>query len=119
MEKQKGAMLAKGWLLGVQFEALFENDLYFEICAAANRKADKLRAAIDASGYTYLIKNTTNQVFPILPNALLDELSKSFTFVRQQKIDNEHTAVRFCTSWATTDEEVEALCNAICNTAVR
>jgi len=117
--KQRGAMLAKGWLLGVQFEALFENDLYFEICAAANRKADKLRAAIDASGYTYLIKNTTNQVFPILPNALLDELSKSFTFVRQQKIDNEHTAVRFCTSWATTDEEVEALCNAICNTAVR
>ena len=113
--KQRGAMLAKGWLLGVQFEALFENDLYFDICASANRKADKLRAAISAAGYDYLIENTTNQVFPVLPNTLLDKLSESFTFVRQQKIDSGNTAVRFCTSWATTDEDVQKLCDAICD----
>ena len=117
--KQRGAMLAKGWLLGVQFEALFENDLYFEICAAANRKADMLRNAIDNAGYSYLIRSTTNQVFPILPNALLDKLSKSFTFIRQQKMDDQHTAVRFCTSWATTDEEINALCQAVCNQSDR
>ena len=111
--KQRGAMLAKGWLLGVQFEALFENDLYFDICAAANRKADMLRDAISASGYTYLIESTTNQVFPILPNVVLDELSKGFTFIRQQKMDDGHTAVRFCTSWATTDDEINSLCEAI------
>lgn len=115
MIKQRGAMLAKGWLLGVQFEALFENDLYFEICAAANRKADKLRAAIDASGYTYLIESRTNQVFPILPDGLLDKLSGSFTFIRQQRVDSHHTAVRFCTSWATTEDEINALCQAICD----
>ena len=115
MIKQRGAMLAKGWLLGVQFEALFENDLYFEICASANRKADRLRSAIDKSGYTYLIKSTTNQVFPILPNTMLDKLSGSFTFIRQQKMDDNHTAVRFCTSWATSEDEINALCQAICN----
>lgn len=119
MIKQRGAMLAKGWLLGVQFEALLENDLYFEICSAANRKADQLRAAIDASGYSYLIKNTTNQVFPILPNVLLNKLSNSFTFIRQQKVDSEHTAVRFCTSWATTEDEINKLCEAICNNTDR
>ena len=112
-------MLAKGWLLGVQFEALFENDLYFEICAAANKKADKLRTAIDASGYNYLIESTTNQVFPILPNDLLDKLSDSFTFIRQQKVDGHHTAVRFCTSWATTEDEINALCQAICGNTDR
>lgn len=115
MIKQRGAMLAKGWLLGAQFEALFENDLYFEICAAANKKADQLRAAIDALGYTYLIEGTTNQVFPILPNDLLDKLSNNFTFIRQQKMDDQHTAVRFCTSWATTDDDINALCKAIFN----
>ena len=113
MIKRQGAMLAKGWLLGVQFEALFENNIYFDICAKANKKADMLRSTIDELGYNYLIKSTTNQVFPILPNALLDRLSGGFTFVRQQVIDENHTAVRFCTSWATLPENVEQLCNDI------
>ena len=115
MIKQRGAMLAKGWLLGIQFEALFENDLYFHITANANEKADRLRAVLGEMNYPLLVPGTTNQVFPILPNTLLDRLSDEFTFLRQEVVDDAHTAVRFCTSWATGEEEISALCNAIRN----
>jgi threonine aldolase len=113
MIKQRGAMLAKGWLLGLQFQALLENDLYFEIAAHANRLADQLRETLDDLGYQLLISGNTNQVFPILPNRVLDALSKEFTFSLQEIIDDEHKAVRFCTSWATTQESMDALCDAL------
>ena len=113
MIKQRGAMLAKGWLLGLQFQALLENDLYFEIAEQANRLADQLRETLDELGYQLLIPGNTNQVFPILPNYVLDGLSKEFTFSLQETIDEEHKAVRFCTSWATTQESVDALCDAL------
>lgn len=113
MIKQRGAMLAKGWLLGVQFQALLENDLYFEIAAKANQFAEQLRRTLDLLGYQELIPNTTNQVFPILPNELLDALSADFTYSLQEVIDDGHKAVRFCTSWATTQESVDALCDAL------
>lgn len=111
--KQRGAMLAKGWLLGLQFEVLFENNLYFDITAQANEKADRIRKTLSELNYPLLVPGNTNQVFPILPNSLLDILSDNFTFLRQETIDDGHTAVRFCTSWATGEEEISALCQAL------
>ena len=111
--KQHGAMLAKGRLLGVQFDALFTDDLYFRIAKQANRLADQIRATLETLGYPLLIPGTTNQVFPILPDSLLERLSKEFSFTEQQRIDDTHRAVRFCTSWATKAENVERLCSAL------
>lgn len=111
--KQRGGMLAKGWLLGLQFDALLKDDLYFEIAEHANKLADQLRNTLKKLGYRQLIANTTNQVFPVLPNQLLEMLSKEFTFTHQETVDNSNTAVRFCTSWATTQESMDALCAAL------
>ena len=107
--KQRGGMLAKGRLLGVQFGALLENGLYFEIAAKAVHLADQLRATFDEIGASYLVPGITNQIFPILPDRLLDELAKNFMFTEMERIDDTHRAVRFCTSWATTQENVDAL----------
>ena len=108
--KQHGGMLAKGRLLGVQFKALFEDDLYFKIGDHAIALADQIRATLDEIGVPCLIPGTTNQIFPILSDALLAELSKEFTFVEQERVSATHRAVRFCTSWATTRENTDALC---------
>lgn len=113
MIKQRGAMLAKGWLLGLQFEALFEDNLYFEITSSANKYADELRSVLAELNYPLLVPGNTNQVFPILPNVLLYKLADEFTFLRQEYIDCDHTAVRFCTSWATDRSSIDALCRAI------
>ena len=111
--KQHGGMLAKGRLLGVQFDALFTNNLYFCIAKRANILADRIRDTLNDLGYPLLIPGTTNQVFPILPDKLLVRLSEEFSFTEQQRIDDSHRAVRFCTSWATTEENVDRLCKAI------
>lgn len=111
--KQRGGMLAKGWLLGLQFDALLDNNLYFDIALHANELADQLRTTIKSCGYEMLVENTTNQVFPILPNELLERLSEDFTFSLQQIIDDSHKAVRFCTSWATTQQSIDLLCDTI------
>ena len=111
--KQHGAMLAKGWLLGLQFDALLKNNLYFEIAKKANEYADQLRQTLNRLGYPQLVACNTNQVFPILPNTLLDKLEKDFTFSQQENIDECHRAVRFCTSWATTQTAIDALCAAL------
>ena len=108
--KQRGGMLAKGRLLGVQFGALMENDLYLEIAAHAVRLADQIRATLDKMGVSYLVPGITNQIFPILSDSFLDELSKNFMFTEMERVDENHRAVRFCTSWATTQENVDALC---------
>ena len=96
--KQRGAMLAKGRLLGIQFEALFEDGLYFEISRHATELAMKLRAACTAKGYPFLVDSMTNQQFPILPNSLIERLKVKFAFSLWQPTDAAHTAVRFCTS---------------------
>jgi threonine aldolase len=111
--KQHGGMLAKGWLLGVQFEALLENGLYFDISAHADRMADMLRSTLEKHGYPLLVDGVTNQVFAVLPDLLLEKLSSDFTFSEQERVDETHRAVRFCTSWATKPEDVIALCNRI------
>lgn len=107
--KQKGGMLAKGRLLGVQFEALFENGLYMEISRHAIRLAEKLRAAFEEMEVPFLVSNRTNQIFPILPDALLERLAEKYGFCYQERVDEEHSAVRFCTSWATPEENVDSL----------
>ena len=108
--KQHGGMLAKGRLLGIQFGVLFEDDLYFEAGAYADRLADQMRDTLESLGCPMLVEGVTNQLFPILPDAVLAELSKEFSFVTMDKIDEDHHAVRFCTSWATKQENVDKLC---------
>ena len=110
MIKQHGGMLAKGRLLGVQFCALMEDNLYFRIGAHAVAMADQIRATFDDLGVPYLVPGITNQIFPILSDAFLAELEKNFTFVEQERVSPTHRAVRFCTSWATTQENTDALC---------
>jgi len=111
--KQHGGMLAKGRLLGIQFCALLENGLYFKIAEHANALADQIRTTLSNLGYELLVPGTTNQIFPILPDALLSKLRENFSFTEQQRMDESHRAVRFCTSWATTQENVDALCRAL------
>lgn len=111
--KQHGGMLAKGRLLGVQFRVLFEDDLYFQISAHAVKMADRIRGALDEIGASYLVPGITNQIFPILPDSLLEELGKNFMFTEMERVDDTHRAVRFCTSWATKPEHVDALCDEL------
>lgn len=111
--KQHGAMLAKGRLLGLQFDVLMTDNLYFDIAAQAVAQADRIRQVLDRAGVTYLVPGTTNQIFPILSDALLAQLSQDFAFTEQQRVDQHHRAVRFCTSWATRQEQVEALCSRL------
>ena len=115
MIKQRGGMLAKGWLLGAQFDALLEDDLYFTICARANRQADQIRQTLADLGYPLLVPGSSNQIFPILPDRLLEKLGKEFTFSDNGRVDADHRVVRFCTSWATEQASVDALCEALKN----
>jgi threonine aldolase len=108
--KQRGGMLAKGRLLGVQFDALFEDDLYFSISAHAARMADKLRGKFEELGYAFFMPPQTNQLFPILPEKLRKKLGEKYTFIEMDQLDEDLRVCRFCTSWATRPENVEALC---------
>lgn len=105
--KQKGAMLAKGRLLGIQFLELFTDDLYLTLAGHANRMAMKIAAAIRDAGYSFLTESTTNQIFPILPQKIIERLSEKYLFYVWQKIDGEYSAIRLITSWATAEEEVD------------
>ena len=90
-------------------------NLYLEIAAHADRMADRIRQTLSELNYPLLVDGVTNQIFPILPDSLLDQLKTEFTFSEQQRIDATHRAVRFCTSWATTEDAVDALCLALKN----
>ena len=109
--KQHGGMLAKGRLLGVQFDALLMDNLYFEISAHADALADRLRDTLLSLDVPFLVPGVTNQLFPILPDVVLGKLSEKYVFCEQQRVDEAHRAVRFCTSWATKPEAVDSLCN--------
>lgn len=110
MIKQHGGMLAKGRLLGVQFDALMEDDLYFKIAARADRLADKLRTQMKSLNIPFMVENTTNQIFPILPDSVLAKLDEKYVYCEMERMDETHRGVRFCTSWATKEENVDALC---------
>ncbi len=113
--KQRGGMLAKGRLLGVQFTAAFEDNLYFDMASHANDLAMLIRDACTKKGYAFITESTTNQQFPILPNAVLDRLKANYEYCFWQKIDDDHSAVRFCTSWATKETDVMRLVKDIQN----
>lgn len=111
--KQGGGMLAKGRLLGIQFKELLRDGLYFELAAKADAQAMRIRDAFKAKGYDFLVDSPTNQQFPILKTADVKRLEEDFVFSVWKTIDEEHTAVRFCTSWATLDSAVDKLISAI------
>lgn len=107
--KQKGALLAKGRLLGIQFLELFQDDLYFELAAHANKMAMKIADAVREKGYGFLTPPATNQVFPILPRKLIDRLSKKYAFYEWEAMEGDRAAVRLITSWATPESKVDEL----------
>lgn len=107
--KQNGALLAKGWLLGVQFDVLFTNQLYLEISKNAIARAMELKQGLLDRGYQLYCDSYTNQQFVILPDEKLEEFNKSVTSTFWEKVDATHTAIRLVTSWATTKTEVEQL----------
>ena len=113
MIKQHGGMLAKGRLLGLQFDILLQNDLYFQLAKHADEKADQIRAVLAELEYPLYVPGTTNQIFVTMPDAVLDELAKTCTFTQECRVDAQHRAVRFCTSWATKQENVDLLCNTL------
>ncbi len=104
--KQHGAMVAKGRLSGVQFDALFTDELYFEIGKHAIRMAEKLKALFAEKGYPFFIDSPTNQQFIILENEEMERLKPHVTFSFWEPADESHTVVRFATSWSTTEEDI-------------
>ena len=104
--KQKGALPAKGRLIGIQFYELFRTNLYFDSAAHAVKMASKLAEAVKNAGYEFLYQPVSNQIFPVLPDTLIDELHKKYDFYVWKKINKTHSAVRLVCSWATKEETV-------------
>ena len=109
MVKQQGALLAKGRLLGIQFDVLFTDGLYFSISKNAIATANRLKAGFAAKGYRFFMDSPTNQIFLVLENAQLAALEGKAKFGFWEKFDDTHTVVRIATSWATRMEEIEQL----------
>ncbi len=107
--KQHGALLAKGWLLGLQFDTLFTDELYFEISKNAIEMADILRNELIQRGYRIYIDSPTNQQFIVLEDDRLKELSEHVRYGFWEKPDDKHTVIRLATDWATTREDIEEL----------
>ena len=109
MVKRRGAMIAKGRLNALQFDALFTDGLYEKICAPAVKLAIKLRDGLKAKGYRFALESPTNQQFIIVENSRLPELQSKVVYSFIEKYDAEHTVIRLATSWATTEEQVDEL----------
>ncbi|WEV66392.1 aminotransferase class I/II-fold pyridoxal phosphate-dependent enzyme [Bifidobacterium sp. ESL0764] len=107
--KQHGALLAKGWLLGLQFDTLFTDGLYTKIARNANEKADQIREALKAKGYQLAYENPTNQVFVVMDQPTIERLGAEVNMDFLEKYDDTHSVMRFCTSWATTQEHTDQL----------
>ncbi len=107
--KQHGAVLAKGFVAGLQFDALFTDGLYYKIGHTAISAADRIRAALRQKGYIQPFDAPTNQIFITLTQKKLEELSEKVVMSFWEKPDAEHTVMRFVTSWATTEEDVDRL----------
>ena len=111
--KQRGGMLAKGRLLGLQFDTLFTDDLYFRISKHAINMAMQIRDAFDARGLQFYLHSPTNLQFLIMENKAVRALQQKIAFHTWGKVDEEHSVARFATSWSTTQEDVDALIDAI------
>ena len=107
--KQHGALLAKGRLLGIQFDTLFENDLYFKISKNAIEMAEKLKGIFKEKCYEFFMETPTNQQFIILENSKMVNLKDKVAFSFWEKYDDTHTVVRFATSWATTENDIKSV----------
>ena len=107
--KQHGALLAKGWLLGVQFDTLFTDDLYFKISKNAIDMAELLREQLRAKGYKFFLDSPTNQQFIIVEDSNLKEIEPNVGYSFWEKYDDTHTVIRLATDWATTEENIETL----------
>ncbi|MCD1117174.1 threonine aldolase family protein [Chryseobacterium turcicum] len=105
--KQKGALLAKGRLLGIQFLELMQDDLYFDLAKNANQQAMKIKKALSDRGVQFLSDTYTNQIFPILNNQTIEVLAEKFEFYIWKKIDENSSAIRLITSWSTQNNAVE------------
>lgn len=111
--KQGGGMLAKGRLLGIQYEVLFTDGLYFQLAAHADRLAERIHDAFAAKGIAFQVDSPTNQQFPILTEQQREQLNRHFVSEFWGRVDDTHCCVRFCTSWATCEEAVDKLVSAI------
>lgn len=111
--KQNGALLAKGRLLSVQFDTLFTDNLYFDISKNAIDRAEDLKQLFSQKGYTFFKNSPTNQQFIVMSDEKIAELSPLVRFEIWERVDENNCAVRFCTSWATTKEDIEALAKII------
>jgi len=111
--KKRGALIAKGRLLGVQFDTLFTDDLYFKISKHAIDMAEELKKIFDERGFEFFIRTDTNQQFIILENEYMAKLKEKVAFGFWEKYDDTHTVVRFATSWSTTKEDLESLRKAL------
>ena len=113
MVKQRGAMLAKGRLLGIQFDTLFSDDLYMKISRHAIEMAEKLKNILKKKNYRFYLESPTNQQFVIVENSRLEDLSKKVSYGFWEKYDDSHTVIRFATSWATKEEDLMMLENIL------
>ncbi len=104
--KQKGALMSKGRVLGIQFVTLFKDNLFYDLAAHANLMAQEIAQSIQKCGFSFLCKPQTNQIFPILPNTLIEKLEKKYDFYIWKKIDKNNSAIRIVTSWATKESAV-------------
>lgn len=111
--KQHGALLAKGRMLGIQFDELFTDYLYGRVGVPAIQAADRIRRILIQNGYTLCFDSPTNQVFCIIENTEMEQLAEKVEFGFWEKYDDSHTIIRFATSWATKMEDVEALCTVL------
>jgi len=113
--KQKGALLAKGRLLGIQFLELMQNDLYFDLAKNANQQAMRLKSALEKKKVKFLSDTFTNQIFPVLNHKLINILSEKFEFYIWKKIDDHFSAIRLITSWNTNDQAIDDFVEIINN----
>lgn len=111
--KQRGALLAKGRLLGIQFLQLFKNDLFFDLTKHAHEMAKKLSSGIAGAGYRFAAATETNQIFPILPDSVIEHLNRKFDFYVWQKYDAENSIIRLVTSWATEEKQIDAFLRGV------
>ena len=109
MKKQHGALLAKGRLLGVQFDALFTDGYYFQLGRNAMEKAERLKSILSSKGYRFYMESPTNQQYVVVDNEKMKKLSEKVRFGFWELVDKDHTAIRFCTSWSTTDKDLDEL----------
>lgn len=104
--KQRGGLLAKGRLIAIQFLELFKDNLYFELAEHANDMAALITEAVEKNGFTFLTESKTNQIFPVLPNEVIDDLKKNYEFYVWSKVSDDTSSLRLVTSWATKKENV-------------